>query len=173
MKGVIIQGSARSHGNTNKIVKQIQDQLGYDYIDLTQHVIDHYQYDHDQDDDFLPLMRTLVDQYDFMVLATPVYWYSMSGIMKTFLDRFTDCLKIDKPTGRKLRGKYLAALSCGSDAEVTPGYFNPFRLSAEYLGMHYVGDIHTWITDDKIDEIVQKRIMEFCNNVSQTISLNK
>ncbi|MCP4458779.1 MAG: NAD(P)H-dependent oxidoreductase [Cytophagales bacterium] len=38
-------------------------------------------------------------------MATPVYWYSMSGIMKVFLDRIYDVLTIEKELGRKLHGK--------------------------------------------------------------------
>jgi len=33
-KGVIIQGSSRSNGNTNKIVTFIKEKTGFDIIDL-------------------------------------------------------------------------------------------------------------------------------------------
>ena len=35
-KGVIIQGSSRSNGNTNKIGTYIKDKTGFDIIDLKQ-----------------------------------------------------------------------------------------------------------------------------------------
>lgn len=147
MKTLIIQGSSRSTGNTSKIIGLLKDRLHADLIDLRLKNISAYDYEHhNQDDDFLPLMREVV-KYDLLILVTPVYWYSMSGLMKNFLDRITDCLKIEKETGRKLRGKSLAAIACGSEETVTPGFFDPFRLSAAYLGMQYLGELHTWIED--------------------------
>ena len=38
--------------------------------------------------------------------------------MKKFFDRISDCIKIEKETGRKLRGMEMAVLSCGSDNEL-------------------------------------------------------
>lgn len=58
--------------------------------------------------DYLNLMKQILDKYETLILATPVYWYSMSGIMKVFFDRLTDLLTIEKEFGRKLRGKKTA-----------------------------------------------------------------
>jgi multimeric flavodoxin WrbA len=82
----------------------------------------------------------------------------MSGTMKIFFDRLTDCLQIEKETGRKLRGKTMAMISCGSDAEIKPGFEMPFRESANYLGMKYVGEIHTWVENEKIPSKVESNI---------------
>ena len=62
-------------------------------------------------------------------------------------DRITACLKTEKETERKLRGKNMAAMSCGSDSIKHEGFFFPFEKSANYLGMHYSGHIHTWIEE--------------------------
>ena len=59
------------------------------------------------------------------------------GRMKTFLDRFTDLLKIEKEKGRKLRGKRLFLVAVSNSPELPPGFEVPFRLSAEYLGMKF------------------------------------
>lgn len=147
MKTLIIQGSSRSTGNTSRIIDLLNVHLQANVMDLCLKNITPYDYSHhNQKDDFLPVIREVV-KYDLIILATPVYWYSMSGLMKNFLDRITDCLKIEKDTGRKLRGKSLAAMACGSDETVTQGFFEPFRLSAAYLGMKYLGELHTWIED--------------------------
>lgn len=61
-----------------------------------------------RNDDYLNLMKQILDKYETLILATPVYWYSMSGIMKVFFDRLTDLLTIEKELGRKLRGKKIA-----------------------------------------------------------------
>ena len=161
MKRVIILGSARSDGNTAKVIDELRNYLECDLIDLNGKEINQFDYDHKhRNDDFLPLIRKIT-AYDLIVFATPVYWYSMSGLMKVFFDRITDCLKIEKDTGRKLRGKHMVALSCGSEAEEVEGFFIPFSRSAEYLGMKYTGNIHTWIEDELPTKEVKDRIMEF------------
>ena len=161
MKGVILQGSSRSTGNTAKVVNWLAQETGYDIIDLRQLDIGHYDYeDINQTDDFLPLMRKLVNNYEVLIFATPVYWYTMSGIMKVFFDRITDCLKIEKETGRKLRGMSMGMVSCSEDSELNTSFAVPFRESADYLGMTYLGDIHTWIDEGKIadDAMIQLRV---------------
>lgn len=80
----------------------------------------------------------------------------MSGLLKNFLDRITDCLKSEKETGRKLRGKNLVIISCGSEEAEVEGFFVPFQLSAEYLGMNYCGHVHTWIEEDMSEEVKTK-----------------
>ena len=148
MKRIIVQGSSRSNGNTNKIVQFLQSHLECDFIDLSECDIRQYDYkNRNQNDDFLTTIEKIVE-YDLIIFATPVYWYSMSGIMKTFFDRITDCLNIDKEIGRKLHGKNMAAISCGSDSFDNDGFFIPFEKSAEYLGMYYFGHLHTWVEEN-------------------------
>jgi multimeric flavodoxin WrbA len=121
MKTVMIQGSSRSGGNTRQIIEIFRKNHEADVIDLSQLNIGFYDYEHrNNSDDFLPTMKKIVE-YDLIIFATPVYWYAMSGSMKTFFDRITECLKTEKETGRKLRGKSMAAISCGSYDVETEG----------------------------------------------------
>ncbi len=169
MKTLIIQGSSRSTGNTSKIIDLLRSQLPADVLDLRIKNISAYDYNHlNQNDEFLSLMREVV-KYDLLILVTPVYWYSMSGLMKNFLDRITDCLKIEKETGRKLRGKSLAAIACGSEETVTPGFFEPFRLSSAYLGMQYLGELHTWIENNEPNVKVKELVRGFAQNLNASV----
>ncbi len=166
-KILLLQASARSDGNTHQIVQALRKQLDFDVIDLKTKHIEPYSYEREnQSDDFLPIMRAFIEQYDVLILATPVYWYSMSGVLKNFLDRLTDCISIEKQLGRKLRGKQLASLSCGSDGIEVEGFHTPFRLTAEYLDMEYIGSVHTWIAETDIEEEVLARITEFAEQVN-------
>jgi len=164
--GVIIQGSSRSVGNTNKVVSYVAETLKFDVIDLNEKKIGPFDYDFkNSDDDFLPMMRELVAKYDTIIFATPVYWYSMSGTMKIFFDRITDLLRIEKEIGRKLRGKSMAMISCGSEGFLQEGFTMPFFETAGYLGMSYLGDVHTWILDDQIPEIVRENLDVFIRKI--------
>ncbi len=148
MKAVIIQGSSRNDGDTTKITGILQRKSGWDLIDLNNYEISHYDYAHENaGDDFIPLMRNLIDKYDTFVFATPVYWYAMSGIMKVFFDRITDLLEIEKDLGRKLRGKNMAAISVSIGNNLGEEFWLPFSKTAEYLGMNYLGNLHTVIVD--------------------------
>lgn len=157
-KGIIVLGSSNSNGETFKAAKYISDLTSYPIIDLKTKQILPFDYEfNNRNDDFLPLIRDIVENYDLIILATPVYWYTMSGTMKIFFDRISDCLKTEKETGRKLRGKDLAVLSSGSDRELKKGFLMPFIESANYLGMNYAGNIHSWLEDGQIpDEVIQE-----------------
>jgi len=161
-KGVIILGSSRSKGNTYKIVTELQELTGFDCIDLRTKNIAPFDYEFkNNSDDFIMLMRTIVQNYDTIIFATPVYWYAMSGILKNFFDRITDCMMTEKELGRQLKGKNMGMLSCGSGPELKTGFTLPFVESAHYLGMHYLGDIHTWMEEDEIPENVKGIVLEF------------
>ena len=140
---VIIVGSSRSNGNTTKIVDRIADKFQIDVINLSDFQISYYDYESkNTDDDFLPLIKRIVEEYDTFIFATPVYWYSMSGIMKVFFDRFSDLLRIEKEDGRKLRGKQFAVISNSHDDEIEQEFYIPFKKTADYLGIKYIGDKH-------------------------------
>ncbi len=162
MKTVIILGSSRSNGNTFKIAQELQNQLGCDLIDLKEKNIGPYDYEYlNTQDDYKNFIDHLVTHYDHWVFATPVYWYSMSGIMKNFIDRFSDCLRVDKETGRKIRGKKMAAIACGYDEKVFDTYFKPFALTAKYLGMKYSGDLYLSMQTDELKSESKKQITDF------------
>jgi multimeric flavodoxin WrbA len=140
---VIVVGSSRSNGNTTKIVDEIATQYNIDVINLNDYKFSYYDYESkNREDDFLPLIKLIIEKYDTLIFATPIYWYSMSGIMKVFFDRFSDLIRIEKETGRKLRGKNFAVISNSHDSEIDFDFYIPFRKSAEYLGMKYLGDKH-------------------------------
>jgi len=142
-KKVIILGSARKNGNTTKIVDEIVKESGIDVIDLSDYNISHYDYESkNKEDDFLPLIRRILEKYDTLIFATPVYWYNMSGIMKVFFDRISDLIRIEKETGRKLRGKKIGVISNSHDDEIEDSFYIPFKKSADYLGMEYLGHAH-------------------------------
>ena len=151
-KTLIIQGSARNDGNTATAARQLEEATGGKLLDLLDHRIAPYDYanKYPPNDQFLSLARRIII-YDRLVLASPVYWYSMSGPMKNFLDRFTDLITFHKDLGLRLRGKELAVLSCSGEKTVNAGFYEPFRLTAEYLGMEYGPEWHAFVRGSRID----------------------
>ncbi len=168
MKKVIILGSSRNNGETKKVVSELIRISNWDLIDLTDYHITHFDYEHlNQDDDFLELIKKITKSYDVLIFATPVYWYSMSGIMKVFFDRITDLLRIEKDTGRALRGKHMAVISSSNGDNLKDAFWLPFKKSAEYLGMNYLTDLHTYQGNFEKDKIA-----EFKESIEQRTKLN-
>lgn len=169
-KTVIIQGSSRSHGDTSKIVNYTASNNNIDVIDLYTKNIGHYDYEYkNKDDDFIGLMTDIIDRYDTIIFATPVYWYSMSGILKAFFDRISDLLRVEKDTGRRLRGKNMAMISTSNHDDIKEGFSMPFAESANYLGMNYLGDIHTYVENETINDEVKHRIHTFIEALKKAI----
>lgn len=150
MKTVLILGSERKHGNTWEVAQALSQEIDIEIIDLLDYKINRFSYtnDYPHDDNFMPLIKEIVEKYDHMIFATPVYWYSMSGLMKIFFDRITDLLSFEKELGRKLRGKSMSAISSSNGNSLEEHFWLPFKYTAEYLGMDYLGNIHTFEKDD-------------------------
>ena len=167
-KTVVILGSSRSDGNTRRVIDElITIKKDIDIIDLNNFEIGYFDYEFkNKDDDFLGLIKSVLE-YDTIVFATPIYWYTMSAQLKTFLDRISDLLKGEnKPIGRQLRGKNMAVLSCASDDTILDGFVMPFEETASYLGMHYKGHAHTWVNEDlNVPENVINRLRLLAINI--------
>ena len=173
MRPIIISGSSRNDGNTTAVVDILVQCTGWDTIDLNDYHISYYDYRHlNKDDDFIPLMRKIIDQYDTIILVTPVYWYSMSGIMKVFFDRISDLITIEKELGRKLRGKKMACISASGGNDLGDLFWLPFRKSAEYLGMIYLGDLHVKVNanHDRLKGGMANAIGQYIDRIKENYS---
>src|ERR1044072_3920455 len=140
---LVIHGSSRRDSDTRKYIAFTFARTAHTYLDLNDYYIGHYNYDgqYSSGDRFKEITKIIL-RHNTIVLATPVYWYAMSGLMKVLFDRFTDLVTIDKPTGKQLHGKKIALLAVGNDADIPGGFTVPFRDTANYLGMKYVDAVY-------------------------------
>lgn len=156
---LIIIGSSRNDGDTKMLVNELVNISNYDSVDLNDYNISYYDYSHNNSgDDYLGLMKKLISGYDTLLFATPVYWYAMSGVMKIFFDRITDLLDNEKELGRKLRGKKMAAISTSIGDNLGEHFWLPFIETANYLGMTYIGHLHT--IANQIDKPALRKFVE-------------
>lgn len=137
----------------------------FETLDLLDYKIFHYDYQHNyQDtDQFLQVIEK-IRQYDNIIFATPVYWYSMSGLLKVFFDRLTDIVTFQKQIGRSMKGKNIFLVSVGTDPELPAGFETPFRLTAEYLEMNFIATYYC-STQNLPDTLPLKR--EFINKITK------
>ncbi len=145
---LIILGSARKESDTKKLVDIIFSNLDIEQIDLLDYKIDPYNYEgnYSADDNFLHLFDTILN-HNKIIFATPVYWYSMSGIMKKFFDRLTDIITIQKEIGRKMKGKEIFLIAVGADDLLPIGFEIPFRSTSDYLSMNFVSTFYCKATN--------------------------
>ena len=139
MTVAVLLTSSRSTGNTRTLVDLAFPAGGFLFEDLRTLNVGFYSYESENDaDDFLPLVGRLMP-HETWIIATPLYWYTMSAQAKVFLDRLSDLLDAHKEQGRLLRGKKLAVLCSGTDPDAPESFSEPFKLTCGYLGMEFLG----------------------------------
>lgn len=136
-KFIVILGSSRNDGDTHKLYTKVFKGIEHEFINLNFLNIGYFNYDfnYKPDDQFISLAEQLTE-FPNIVLATPVYWYTMSSQMKTFFDRLSDLITIRKDIGRKLKGKRVFVLSTYG-ATMPIGFEETFRQTCIYLEMEY------------------------------------
>ncbi len=146
-KSIIILGSSRRKGNTGGLADLIASKINCEVVDITQLRINPYDYEHkNRHDDFFPLIKKII-QYENLIFASPVYWYTMSAQMKIFFDRISDLLSIEKDLGRKLKGKKAFLISTGSDTNAPDCFYETFALSFKYLHMEFAASLFVFEKD--------------------------
>lgn len=158
---LVIFGSSRKDGHTRKAVHLLAGDRTLPCIDLSSLNMAYFDYDFEnKSDDFIPLMEKVVE-HNPLILATPVYWYTMSAVMKTFIDRWSDLLMSRKDLGRKLKGKDLYVIT-SFGTSMPKGFEDPFVQTAEYMGMHFRGCFYFYSGQDpKLLEENQRRTEDF------------
>jgi len=142
---------------------RVAGELQIEVIDLAAKSISAFDYEHrNRDDDFEPLIDHVL-QFEQLILASPVYWYSVCPPMKRFLDRISDLLEVPDMLGkgRQLRGKDLYVL-CTSIEEQADGPFeSAWRETCAYLGMNYRGLLHANCREGYLPERYEADISAF------------
>jgi multimeric flavodoxin WrbA len=136
--------SSRRNGNTGQLMDRIAKELDIEVVDLGTARMSVYDYEHrNRDDDFEPLMKRVLD-FDQIIFASPVYWYSVSPPMKVFLDRISDFLDLPDllGEGRRLRGKHAYVVCTSIDEDVSKAFLSAFTDTFDYLGMRFGGIVH-------------------------------
>ncbi|MFE4252144.1 flavodoxin family protein [Streptomyces sp. NPDC056910] len=149
---LFLLGSSRGEGNTEILAREAAEQLspevGQRWIDLTAHPLPDFEdLRHDSDhprptgDNTALLLDATLEATD-IVIASPLYWYSLSAPTKRYLDHWSGWLRtpgIDfKATleGRTLWG--VTALAHEEQVVADP-LVGTLRNSAAYMGMRFGG----------------------------------
>lgn len=134
MKILFINGSPNKNGNTAVMAKELLGDRTYE----TLHLVDYKLYSYGQefaDDQFREIVAKMKEA-EIIIIGSPVYWHSMSGAVRTLLDRFYGPVQQDELEGRKL-----FFLFQGADPTKQMLEFGEYTMSrfAKLYGMTYMG----------------------------------
>lgn len=160
-KILILKGSPRTRGNSATLADQVAEgarQAGADVESVYLHSLDIRPCDacdlcHEQgkgcviEDDMQPLYPKLTAA-DAIVIASPVYWFTISAQTKLCIDRW---YALETPQGSQLRGKQIGIVLTYGDTDLyTSGGVNAlhtFDSMFRYLGCEIVGRVYGTAND--------------------------
>ncbi|MDA1292219.1 MAG: NAD(P)H-dependent oxidoreductase [bacterium] len=150
MKKVIsIFGSSRENGNTMEAFQSVLGERNAEIINLINTNLSPFDYDHNnKEDSFLAIAEKMVSA-DTIIIATPVYWYSMSAYCKVFFDRLSDLITIRKGIGRSLKAKKVFVVCTGTGKQLPEGFEVPFASTSKYFDMDYCGIFYYHVIKDQ------------------------
>lgn len=178
-------GSARTGGSTNWLLNKVIDGFNkHKEGNMVLNKVDLYNYE------IKPIARSFIESTEpkipndgmkelapmvltskVILIATPIYWFTVSGIMKNFLDRWYDFS--DNKGKLNLDGKGIAVVTAHANPNVSMAYpvFKMIEEGAKFCNMVYLGGVDT-VTNAQTGtneyeisantaELLGKRIVDF------------
>lgn len=141
---LILQGSARERGNTEFLSNQIVKDLNHKQVKLRDYIVKPIIDQRHDEHGFQPV----IDDYDdiitevlsaeYLIFATPIYWYGMSGHMKNFIDRWSQSLRDPRFNFKEEMSKKRAIVTlCGGDNPKIKGLplIQQFQYICDFVSM--------------------------------------
>ncbi|GAA0342713.1 flavodoxin family protein [Bacillus carboniphilus] len=149
MKIIVFHGSTRSDGNTEYLAHLAVPEDKATHVYLRDCFIQDIQDERHSEEGFPEIdddMAAIVDQmldHDVLVFATPIYWYSMTSLMKTFIDRWSQIMREDRYSHFKdrLKEKKAYVIAVGGDSPYIKGLplIQQFKHIFEFFGTSFEG----------------------------------
>lgn len=147
----VLYGGTRPNGNTETLTDHViqgieaekiylSDHTGLPIIDM-RHSPDGFQ---DRNDDYNSIIDRILP-HDILLFSTPIYWYSMSGSMKNFVDRWSQTLRDANYPNFKatMASKKAYVIAVGGDNPYLKGMpmIQQFKYICDFMGMEFAGYI--------------------------------
>ena len=155
MKVVGFVGSPRRGGNTDTLVEQVLAGAAdavhqIEKVYLADYALTPIDAVYGEETNWTDPRQDVADQLidkivaaDAVVLGSPVYWFSISGLMKLFIDRWALYQRGNQRLRDLTLGKKLvvAVAMADSDASYLEAVLAPLRHAAIWLRMQWTGEI--------------------------------
>lgn len=147
MKITTFIGSSRENGNTEILTDIVTKDILHNKIylrDLNIKPIHDLRHDvngfRPVDDDYDQIIKALLES-DLLLFSTPVYWYTMSGLMKNMVDRISQAIRDERyPQLREqLKSKNAIVVTVGGDDPYIKGLplIQQFKYTFDFLNMNF------------------------------------
>lgn len=151
MKITTFIGSSRENGNTEILTDIVMQDIEHSKIylrDLTIKPIHDLRHDPNGfqpiEDDYDQIIDALLKS-DLFVFSTPIYWYTMSGLMKNMVDRISQAIRDERyPRLREeLKKKSAIVITVGGDGPKIKGLplIQQFNHTFDFLNMKFLNYI--------------------------------
>jgi multimeric flavodoxin WrbA len=151
MSIAVIYGGTRPNGNTELLTEEAILGLKVEKVflkDFTIQPIEDHRHSEsgfkDVGDDYNSVID-LILPHDILIFATPIYWYSMSGTMKNFIDRWSQTLRDSNyPTFKTIMAtKKAYVIAVGGDHPYVKGLpmIQQFQHIFDFMGTSFEGYI--------------------------------
>ena len=151
MSIAVLYGGNRPNGNTETLTKKAIQGLVVEEIYLKDYLIQpitdkrHAEEGFPEINDDYDSIIDRILQYDILIFSTPIYWYSMTGTMKNFVDRWSQTLKDAKyPDFKKqMSQKSAYVIAVGGDDPYMKGLpmIQQFQYIFDFIGTSFAGYI--------------------------------
>lgn len=144
-KIIFMNGSPNKSGNTFRIGEEILKGINHDILQMSDYKVS--QYGQVYEDDEINKIFEKIKNVDTIVIGAPVYWYTVSGIVKTFIDRLYLL-----PEAEVLKGKNLYFFAQGSAPDEATRQSITFLATrvSELMGMNLKDVVVDSSDDNKI-----------------------
>jgi len=147
----VIYGGTRQNGNTELLTEHAVQGIASEKIHLRDHTIEPIidkrhapEGFQERNDDYNSIIDRILP-HDVLIFSTPIYWYSMSGTMKNFVDRWSQTLRDPKyPDFKsKMAAKKAFVIAVGGDQPTIKGLpmIQQFKYIFDFMGMEFGGYI--------------------------------
>ncbi len=146
----VIQGSSRVNGNSEQLSKVMLAGLTAETVCLRDQKITPIVDQRHEPSGFAPVADdydSLVDRmlkHEEIVFVTPLYWYGMSGLMKNFIDRWSQSLRVEGLDFKnKMQSKKMYVVIVGGSGARLKGLplIQQFQLIVDFMGTTLAGYI--------------------------------
>jgi multimeric flavodoxin WrbA len=145
----VIYGGTRPNGNTEILTEYAIQGLEVEKIYLRnydiQPIVDQRHTEEgfqEVNDDYNSIIERIL-KHDILIFSTPIYWYSMSGTMKNFIDRWSQTLRDPKfPDFKtKMSAKQAYVIAVGGDNPYLKGLplIQQFQYIFDFMGITFKG----------------------------------
>ncbi|QTD42789.1 flavodoxin family protein [Sporosarcina sp. Te-1] len=165
MSIAVLYGGSRPNGNTETLTKIAIQGLDVEEIYLKEYTIEpiadkrHAEEGFQEINDDYNLIIDRILPHDILIFSTPIYWYSMTGTMKNFVDRWSQTLRDSNyPNFKKqMSQKRAYVIAVGGDNPYTKGLpmIQQFHHIFDFIGTRFEGYIIG--EGNKPDDIIQDK----------------